>query len=90
MNMVIYWLRSWLGRNKIFFEIAAAILIGGASLVVSWAALRINERMLIATEISALPHFSLGTRSRLDPDTRAYVEETLVLSNNGAPRRMLN
>jgi hypothetical protein len=77
--------RGWLNTNKIYFEIATAILIGGASLVVSWAALRINERMLVATEISALPHFSLAKRARLDPESRAYIEETLVLLNNGAP-----
>lgn len=59
--------RSFLKRNKIFFDVGAAVLIGGAALVVSWAALRVNERILSATEISALPHFSLGKRPRLDP-----------------------
>lgn len=77
--------RDWFNQNKIFFEITASILIGSASLVVSWTALRLNEKLLTATEISSLPHFSLAKRGLLDPSSRAYIEETLVLMNNGAP-----
>lgn len=78
-------LRQYLEANKIFFDITASLLIGSASLVVSYSALNINDKMLAATEVAALPHISIGSRARLDEKTQKYVEEELFLSNNGAP-----
>lgn len=77
--------REWLLRNKVFFEVGAAVLIGGTSLVVSWAALRVSERTLTATQVAALPHFALSKRARYDANTSKFIEETLVLNNHGAP-----
>ncbi|MFJ2324701.1 hypothetical protein [Pseudomonas sp. NPDC087690] len=77
--------RRCLEKNKIFFEIFSSFLIGGASLVVSYSALSINDKMLAATEVSALPHLSIGSRARIDKETQKYAEEELFISNNGAP-----
>jgi hypothetical protein len=77
--------REWLQENKIFFEVSAAVLIGGASLVVSWSALQVGEQTLAATEVSSLPHFALSKEPRFDPSTQKFVEESLALNNHGAP-----
>lgn len=77
--------RRRLEKNKIFFDIAASTLIGGASLVVSYSALNLNDKILAATEVAALPHISIGSRARADEKTNTYFEEELFLSNNGAP-----
>lgn len=84
MNRLIA-VRAWLQQNKVFFEIAATVLIGGASLIVSWSALRVSDKTLAATEIAAMPHFALSKRGRTDPASGKIVEETLVLNNHGAP-----
>ena len=83
-------IKTSLENNKIFFDVFSTIFISGASLVVAYTALNINNKMLEASEISALPHFSIGTRFRLDPSTQTYVEQTLFLNNNGAPISNLN
>ena len=77
--------RQWLKVNKIFFEVLAAVLIGGASLVVSWSALQVGEQTLAATEVSSLPHFALSKEPRFDPSAQKFVEESLALNNHGAP-----
>lgn len=77
--------RSFLEKNKIFFEITASLFIGGASVLLSYSALSINDKMLLATEVSALPHLSIGSRAQKDNETHKYSEEELFLSNNGAP-----
>ncbi|SDC63062.1 hypothetical protein SAMN05216185_103440 [Pseudomonas guariconensis] len=77
--------RRSLEKNKIFFEITASLLIGSASLAVSYSALNLNDKILAATEVSALPHLSIGSRARMDNETHKYSEEELFLSNNGAP-----
>lgn len=84
MNRLIA-IRAWLQQNKVFFEVSAAILIGGASLIVSCSALRVSEKTLAATEIATMPHFALSKRGRTDPASGKFVEETLVLNNHGAP-----
>ncbi|MFP3454199.1 hypothetical protein R0K30_21575, partial [Bacillus sp. SIMBA_154] len=38
--------RSFLEKNKIFFEITASLFIGGASVLLSYSALSINDKML--------------------------------------------
>lgn len=78
-------LRTGLKHNKIFFEIGAAVLIGGASLIVSCSALRVSEKTLSATEVASLPHFSVSKRPRFDTASGKFKEETLVLNNHGAP-----
>ena len=77
--------RRRLEKNKIFFDITASLLIGGASLVVSYSALSINDKMLAATEVSALPHLSIGSRAHVDNETHKYAEEELFLLTSGAP-----
>jgi hypothetical protein len=37
-----------------------------------------------------MPHFSIGKRARFDQNVKAYVEETIFLSNNGAPVSNVN
>jgi hypothetical protein len=77
--------RNWMTLNKVFFEVAAAVLIGTASLVVSISALRVSEKTLVATEVAALPHFTLSKRPQFDADAKKFIEETLALNNHGAP-----
>lgn len=78
-------IRERLERDKIFFDVIASVFIGGASLIVSYSALSVNDRMLAATEVSSLPHFSIGKDARFDEASKSYVEETMFLSNHGAP-----
>jgi hypothetical protein len=77
--------RNWMTLNKVFFEVAAAVLIGTASLVVSISALRVSEKTLVATEVAALAHFTLSKRPQFDADAKKFIEETLALNNHGAP-----
>ena len=82
--------RGWLQTNKVFFEVAAATLIGIASVVVSWSALQVSEKALIATKVPSLPHFELSKEYLFDPNTEKYVEESLTLNNYGGPISNLN
>jgi len=78
-------LRRFLEINKIYVDVLSLIFIAGASLVVAYAALDINERMLAVSEVSAQPHFSMGGQAVYSEEEGSYIEESMFLNNNGAP-----
>ena len=77
--------RSFLKVNKIFLDFLSVIFIGLASLVVSYSALDVSNKLLGVSEISIMPHFIIGTRYKIDSESQKYVEDTLFLNNVGAP-----
>jgi hypothetical protein len=82
---IVIGIRSWLQKNKVFFDVFAALMISGASLVVSYSTLRVSEKTLAVTEVATLPHFALSKKGRVDAASGKAVEETLVLNNHGSP-----
>lgn len=78
-------MRDWLEKNKVFFEVIAALLISIASFVVSWSSLKVSEKTLAATEVTSLPHFSVQKQPKFDPRFNSFTEDWLIVSNHGAP-----
>lgn len=77
-------IKEWLNRNKVFFDVFAAIALGTASVVVSYAAYEINKRQLALAEVAALPHFSIEIRNIFGSDKKLR-EKALLVRNLGAP-----
>lgn len=74
-------MKSFLERNKIYFEIFTSLLFGLAALFVSLASYRISNQQLALNSQAQQPHFSVQTSYIFNPGTQKYDETQLYVNN---------
>jgi hypothetical protein len=78
-------MKKWLKENKIFFDVFIALLVGVASIFLSFASFIISREQLRTSEISAEPLFYIEKGLVLSEDTRTYDDEEMKVYNAGSP-----
>lgn len=78
-------IRSWLNRNKIFFEISSSLLLGVAGIFVAYASYQVSTAQLEISRIATEPHFYVDTVLIQSPETQDFDNEEMYVQNAGAP-----
>ncbi len=74
-------MKSFLERNKIYFEIVASLVFGLAALLVSFASYRNSSELVTLNQRAAQPHFSVQTSYIKDEKTGTDDDTELFVSN---------
>ncbi len=82
-------MKKWLEEYKVFFDIAASLIIGIAALMVSYASYTISKNQLELSELSYQPKFNISTAVVFDQKKQKYTEQVLeVHSSGGRPANL--
>lgn len=77
-------MKSFLERNKIYFEIVSSMMFGGAALFISLASFNTSKEQLAISEITTKPHFYVETVLYKDPKSKMYNDSEMRIYNVGA------
>lgn len=74
--------RSWLERNKIFFETITAVFLATMAVMVSYAQFKMMDKQNQISEANALPQI-ISTISFTKDNSSNYTDEWLLIDNEG-------
>jgi len=85
IKTVIINLRSWLERNKIFFEVFSYSVIGLAGIYFSISQLKVNQRQIEIQKSEMQPVFRITFTLYQDSLSNVYNTEVFGIYNDGKP-----
>jgi len=90
IKTIIIKLRSWLERNKIFFEVFSYLVIGLAGIYFSISQLKVNQRQIEIQRSEIQPIFKISFTLHEDTLSNVYNTEVFEIYNEGKPLKSFN